>query len=55
MTWKFKVQGTDPKGRVWTYRGRIDSPTEGDAREAAIEVVRAAGDQPCSPVTLKRK
>ncbi|MFD3530099.1 hypothetical protein [Streptomyces sp. NPDC058664] len=55
MTWKFKVQATDSKGRLGTHRGLVDSHSEDIAREAVIEAVQAAGYQPCTPVTLKRK
>ncbi|MFI8404385.1 hypothetical protein ACIGG5_29590 [Streptomyces sp. NPDC085463] len=55
VPYKFKVQATDSKGRLGTHRGRVDAYTEDIAREAVIEAVQAAGYQPCTPVTLKRK
>ncbi|MEU3693138.1 hypothetical protein [Streptomyces narbonensis] len=55
VTWKFKVQATDNKGRLGTHRGLVDSHSEGIAREAVIEAVQAAGYRPCGVVTLKPK
>lgn len=55
QTWKFKVQAVDPKGRAWTHRGLVDSPSESGAREAVLEAVHATGDRPRGTVTLKRK
>lgn len=55
VTWKFKVQATDSKGRLGMHRGLVDSHSEDVAREAVIEAVQAAGYQPCTAVTLKRR
>ncbi|MEW5658831.1 hypothetical protein ABGT92_26325 [Streptomyces cinereoruber] len=55
MTWRFKLQATDSKGRLGTHRGLVDSHSEQAAREAVIEAVQVAGYRPCTPVTLKRR